>query len=67
MQVEPLRASAPGGTGCGNDSPVNAAISSVAASPDTIPSTGSTSPCRMSSRSPGRINEIAISSSPDAP
>jgi hypothetical protein len=57
-------ASAPRESRTGSDSPVSAEVSTKAASEATVPSTGTTSPCRIRSRSPGAISSSDTSSSP---
>ena len=50
-----LRTTSPDALRTGNGSPVRADSSSTAAAPDTVPSVGTASPGRTSSRSPGVI------------
>lgn len=54
--------SAPRDRRAGSDSPVNAEVSTKAVSDATLPSTGTTSPCRISSRSPGAMSSSGTSS-----
>ena len=62
--VDPLRTGSPTFRRTGMDSPVSADWSSTAVPSTTAPSTGTTSPLRITRRSPGSIASSETSSSP---